>query len=84
MTGSMKAGWKNESWMTEPFEITEREALTLSKMFQLGYDHFWSQNELTVNLQGEVVRTDKPRVRPKTWVSYMNEDEREVRRVRRK
>ena len=65
-------------------EISEDEAYSLHELVNLGYDWFWNQNELTVNRKGEVVRSDTPRVRPKTWFNYMNEDEREVRRVRRK
>lgn len=58
-------------------EISEDEAYSLHELVNLGYDWFWNQNELTVNRKGEVVRSDTPRVRPKTWFNYMNEDERE-------
>ncbi len=57
--------------------LTDKEYLTLNQLVGRAYDHFWSQNELTVNKVGKVVRSDTPRRRPKTWFHYFNEDERE-------
>jgi hypothetical protein len=71
--------------MDDPLiDLTEHESQDIARMVARGYDRFWQENELTINKFGEVVRTDTPRRRPNTWVNYMNEDEREVRRVRRK
>ena len=57
--------------------LTDKEYLSLNQLVGRAYDHFWSQNELTVNKVGKVVRSDTPRRRPKTWFHYFNEDERE-------
>ncbi len=58
-------------------EVLETHAYCLSAQVTKGYDFFWGNNELCYDSELNVVRSDRPRVRPRTWFCHMNEDERE-------
>jgi hypothetical protein len=71
--------------MDDPLiELTEHESQDIARMVAKGYDRFWQENELTIDINGEVVRTDTPRRRPNTWVKYLNPDERDNLRARKR
>jgi hypothetical protein len=54
--------------------LDEDEALTLAQLVTRGYDFFWNQCQLSIDLEGKPYRTDVPRERPRTWFCYMDED----------
>lgn len=58
-------------------EVIEHLDESISKLVTKGYDYFWSNTELKYDKDLNVVRSDRPRVRPPTWFCYMNEDERD-------
>ena len=58
-------------------EVMEHLDDSISAQVTKGYDLFWSNNELCYDSELNVVRSDRPRVRPRTWFCHMNEDERE-------
>ena len=43
-----------------------------------GLDYFWSQNELCYDSELKVVRSDRPRVRPKYSYDYVKRDKNDV------
>ena len=58
----------------EDIEIDE----SLAKQVANGLDYFWSQNELCYDENLKVVRSDRPRVRPKSCYDYINRDKNDV------
>ena len=58
-------------------EVLEQLDESISALVTKGYDFFWGNNELCYDSELNVVRSDRPRVRPPTWFCFMNEDERE-------
>ena len=57
--------------------LTDQEYLTLNQLVGRAYDQFWSQNELTYDKHLNVVRSDRPRVRPTTWFGFIGMHEEE-------
>ena len=49
------------------------ESLTIVELVNQGWEWFWAQNELTYDKYLNVVRSDRPRVRPKVWFNHINE-----------
>lgn len=58
----------------EDIEIDE----SLAKQVANGLDYFWSQNELCYDENLKVVRSDRPRVRPKYSYDYVKRDKNDV------
>jgi hypothetical protein len=58
----------------EDIEIDE----SLAKQVANGLDYFWSQNELCYDENLKVVRSDRPRVRPKYSYDYIKRDKKDV------
>jgi hypothetical protein len=51
-------------------EITHREAETIMQMVTDGCELFWANTELKYDSDLNLVRSDIPRVRPRTWHDY--------------
>ena len=48
-------------------EVLEQLDESISALVTKGYDWFWGNNELRYDSELNVVRSDRPRVRPRTW-----------------
>ena len=57
----------------EEMMIDYDESLTIVDLVNQGWDWFWGQNELTYDKHLNVVRSDRPRVRPKVWFNHIND-----------
>ena len=57
----------------EEIMIDYDESLTIVELVNQGWEWFWAQNELTYDKYLNVVRSDRPRVRPKVWFNHINE-----------
>ena len=57
----------------EEIMIDYDESLTIVDLVNQGWERFWGQNELTYDKHLNVVRSDRPRVRPKVWFNHINE-----------
>ena len=51
---------------------------SLAKQVASGMEYFWSQNELCYDDNLKVVRSDRPRVRPKSCYDYINREKNDV------
>ena len=58
-------------------EVIEHLDESISKLVTKGYDYFWSNNELCYDSELNVVRSDRPRVRPTTWFGFIGMHEEE-------
>ena len=53
--------------------LNDKEYLSLNQLVGRAYDYFWNQNELTIDYKGDVVRSDTPRRKPKTWFNDLDQ-----------
>lgn len=53
------------------------ESLTIVELVNQGWEWFWGQNELTYDKHLNIVRSDRPRVRPTTWFGFIGMHEEE-------